>query len=114
MADFVYTPAKVKLMSGQINLHTGGDDIRVILVSGDTTADTEQDAEFVGDITTLDECVATNYVRKELANEAVNIDEENNRAEFIGDPVTWTELGGRPTMRLWGLSSTSTSTPMTT
>jgi hypothetical protein len=94
MASFVYTPAKSKLLSGDLDLNTH--DIRVMLLktSGNTTADTDQDAAVLSDITTLGEISATNYVRKALANEAVNTDNANNRGEFDADDVTWTALGG--------------------
>ena len=87
----VYTPAKAKLLSADLDLNAH--DIRLILCMSNTTADTDQDAEFVGSITTLDEMDGANYVRKALANEAVNTDNANNRGEFDADDVTWTALG---------------------
>lgn len=91
----VFTPFKTKLLKGEIDFDLP-QDIRVALLktSGNTTADTEQDAEFVGSLTTLGEISATNYVRKALASEAVNEDAANNRAEFDAADVTWTALGG--------------------
>lgn len=91
MASLIYTPAKAKLMSGGIDLDT--DDIRTILVMTNTTADTDQDAEFVSSVTTLDEMDGAAYVRKALVNEAVAADLVNNRGEFDADDVTWTALG---------------------
>lgn len=71
-----------------------GKDVRVILCMSNTTADTENDAKvYVGDLTTLDECNGTNYVRKALANEAANVDDGNDRGEFIADAITWSALG---------------------
>lgn len=70
------------------------DDIRIALLSTNTTADTENDdIEFVGNITTLDEFDGANYVRKALANEIVNEDDTGDEAEFDADDVTWTALG---------------------
>jgi len=91
MANFAYTHGKTKLMNGSIDLSS--DDIRVLLVSSDTTADTEEDKEFVDNLTTLDEFDGANYVRKALASEAVAADEANDRGEFDADNVTWTALG---------------------
>lgn len=94
MASFVYTRAKKNIADGTIDLDTH--DIRVLLVkvAASTTTDTEEDVATISAFTTLGELVATNYVRKALANEAVNEDTVNNRAEFDADDVTWTALGG--------------------
>lgn len=70
------------------------DDIRIALLSTNTTADTENDdIVFVDDITTLDEFDGTNYARKALTSEAVNEDDTGDEAEFDADDVTWTALG---------------------
>lgn len=94
MASLVYNTAKRDLMNGTIDLDTN--DIRVMLVK---TSYTEDDAHtFVDDATANDpashEVVATNYVRKALASEAVVVDQPNNRAEFDAADVVWTALGG--------------------
>ena len=92
MASQVYNAAKKGLLDGSIDLDT--DDIRAILVMANTTGDTENDTKvYVGDLTTLDEHDGANYVRKALANEAVNKDDANDRAEFSADDVTWSSLG---------------------
>ena len=91
MASLVYTYAKAKLLSADIDLNA--DDIRVAMVMSDTTCDTEEDKQFIDTFTTLDECDGANYVRKELASEAVTADEANDRGEFDADDFTWTALG---------------------
>jgi len=92
MATHVFNKAKQSLLNGTIDLDT--DDIRIALLSTNTTADTDNDGiEFVGDIVTLDEFDGANYVRKALATEAVNLDDPNDRAEFDADDVTFTALG---------------------
>src|SRR5687768_7611369 len=91
MASFVYTKAKGNLLSGDIDLNAH--DIRVALVMTNTTADTEADTTFMNLFTTLDEFDGANYARKTLANEAVNIDNANDRGEFDADDITWTALG---------------------
>ena len=94
MASLVYTRAKKNIADGTIDLDTH--DIRVMLlkVAASTSCDTEGDVATISAFTTLGELVATNYVRKALANEAVNEDTVNDRAEFDADDVTWTALGG--------------------
>lgn len=93
MANFIYNEAKRALAEGEIDLGTGGNDIRVILVMTNTTADTEDDANTISGFTTLDEADGANYARKVLANEVVNEDAANNRAEFDADNITWSALG---------------------
>lgn len=90
---FAYTPYKRQILDGTINHDTAGDDIRVLLVGTLTTADTEQDTEFLSAFTTLDETIATSYVRQALANEVVNQDDPNDRAEFDADDVAFGALG---------------------
>ncbi len=89
--SFIYNEAKRALAEGEIDL--GADDIRVMLVMSDTTADTEKDADDIADFTTLDEHDGANYVRKALASETVTEDAPNNRAEFDADDVVYTALG---------------------
>lgn len=92
MASHMFNKFKQLSANGTIDLDT--DDIRVALCMTNTTADTENDGKvYVGDLTTLDEMDGANYVRKALANEAVNLDDANDRAEFDADDVTWSSLG---------------------
>lgn len=88
----VYTPAKTGILNGSIDL-TGGDDIRVALVMTDTTADTEEDTDFMDQFTTLDEMDGAGYSRQAFANEAVNEDLTGDRAEFDADDATFTSVG---------------------
>ena len=91
MSDFLYTHAAAEMLKGNIDFD--GDDMRVLLVMTNSTADTEKDVDDIDEFTTLDEMDGTNYVRKALANEAVAEDEANDRGEFDADDVTWTSLG---------------------
>lgn len=91
--SFVYTPFKAKLLKKTASDFDLPADLRVMLVMTNTTADTDQDAEFVSGIGTLDEYDGAAYVRKALAGEVVNQDDPNNRAEFDANDVTWTALG---------------------
>lgn len=92
MASVIYNEFKRANAAGEIDLNA--DDIRIQLVMTNTTCDTENDAVVnIADFTTLDEMDGTNYVVKALANEAVNKDDTNDRAEFDADDVTYTALG---------------------
>lgn len=91
MASFVYTPSLSRMGRGSFDWV--GQDIRALLVMSNTTADTDQDAENIADIGTLDEMDGANYVRKAAANEADSQDDANNRLELIFDAITWTALG---------------------
>lgn len=90
MASNVKNIAKGRMMSGDMDLNA--DDMRLILVCTNTTADTDVDADNTGTYT-LDEMDGSNYARAALANEAVNIDDANDRAEFDCDDVVFATLG---------------------
>lgn len=97
MASVKYNEFKQKCAAAYLV----GEDIRVRLVMGNTTCDTENSAiAFLDDFTTIDVCDGANYVDKALANEAVNKDDANSRAEFDADNPTWTalEVGTRTTV----------------
>lgn len=89
--SFVYTPEKVKRLTGNYNYATA--DMRILMVMSNTTADTDQDVEFIAGFGTLDECDGATYARKALAGEAVNEDDPNNRAEFDANDIQWATLG---------------------
>lgn len=91
MASFVYTPSLSRMGRGSFDWV--GQDIRCLLVMSNTTADTDQDLENIGDIGTLDEMDGSGYVRKAAANEADSQDDANNRLELSFDPITWSALG---------------------
>lgn len=89
--SLVYTPFKGDVLRAGHNMAT--DDERILLAMTNTTFDTEQDDEFVGDTTTPDEYDGANYVRKALAGEAVTDDAGNNRGEFDANDIQWVALG---------------------
>lgn len=98
MASVFYNEAARAIAAGEIDLNA--DDIRVMLLMTNTTADTENDGIVnIDDFTAVDEMDGANYgAPKELANEAVNKDDANDRAEFDADDLTaggtgWTALG---------------------
>jgi hypothetical protein len=61
MASFVYNEFKRGLASGEFDLHSAGDDIRIILVRGSTTCDTEYDVTNMTDFTTPDYYTGANH-----------------------------------------------------
>lgn len=83
MADHVFTPALALLVAGSLN------DLRMALLSTNTTADTEVDAENPADVTTLDEFDGAGYARQALTGEAVNVDLANDRAEIDANDPTF-------------------------
>lgn len=91
MANFVYNEAKRMLAAGELDWDSN--DIRVMLVMTNTTADTEDDINTISGFTTLDECNAVPYARQAIANELIREDPTNNRAELDGDDVTFSALG---------------------
>jgi len=91
--SFWYVPIIQKLAQAQLDMREAGHDLRLLLVMANSTADTDEDAEFIANITTLDEFDGSGYVRKALASQAVNLDTVNDRAEFDAADVTWTTLG---------------------
>lgn len=93
MANFVYNEAKRAHAEGEIDLGAAGDDMRVLLVMNTTTADTEDDVNVISGFTTLDELDDSGYARQALANEVVNEDAPNNRAEFDADDAVFTFNG---------------------
>ncbi len=90
MASNVKNIAKGRTWSGDLDLNS--DDLRLILLMTNTTADTDVDADNTGDYT-LDEMDGANYARQALDNEAVNVDDANDRAEFDADDVSIASLG---------------------
>jgi len=94
MANFVFTEFKRAVSEGEIDLNAT-DDIRVLLVMSNTTADTEEDADTIGGITTLDEYDGASYSSggEALTGEVVNEDNANDRAEFDATDATFSTLG---------------------
>jgi len=88
MADYIYERA-VKYGPAAL----AAMDLRAILVMSNSTADTETEAEFVDDFTTLDEYDGSAYARVALAAETSELDLTNNRVEFKFDPIVFATLG---------------------
>lgn len=93
MADFAFTYGLYKWGLG--DLHWDTDDIRTLLVSGNTTAavddGTGRDAEFLSGIT-LDEFDGANYSRQTMT-ESVVIVTASNRVELRATNTTFSGIG---------------------
>ena len=93
MANFVYNEIKRAVIEGEIDLGTGGDTIKVRLVMTNTTCDTEDDVNTLDGFTTIDVYDGSSYADQTIANQVVNEDSANDRAEMDGDNVTFSTLG---------------------
>lgn len=93
MASVIYNEALRAIAAGEIDLNAA--DIRARLCMTNTTVDTQNDGMVnLADFTTIDPADATGYADVALANEAVNKDDTNDRAEFDADDVVFSSLGG--------------------
>lgn len=93
--SFVYTRAKREIFLGDVQFDT--DDIRLILVMTNSSANTEEDTTFIDQFGTLDEYDGgarppAFASRDALASEAVNEDTANDRAEFDATDFTFSSL----------------------
>lgn len=93
MANFAYTGFKRALLAGEMDLDAPND-IRVLLVMTNTTADTEADATTFAGFTTLDEFDGAGYTSGGVAltGEAVAADNANDRGEFDANDAAWTGI----------------------
>ena len=97
MADFTYTRALRNVGKKLVGWDT--DDVRIILVMSNTTADTDEDAAAISPgITTLDEFDGTGYpttfaTRTALASEVVIENTSLDRAEWDAADVVWSSPG---------------------
>lgn len=88
--SFVYTGEKLRRLTGSYSYATA--DMRVKLLLNTTSADTDQDASVLSDITTLGEVTDASYAEHTLTGEAAAVDNPNNRAEFDANDASWTTL----------------------
>lgn len=96
MASLVYNKFKTKLFKSDMDFDEGTDDIRAALLMTNTTADTEDDTEFLTGgtgFTTLDEFDGSGYTRITFASQSVNEDLTNNRVEFDAEDWSAGALG---------------------
>lgn len=69
---FGYPHGEARFRTGQVDWEN--DDVRLLLVMSNTTADTDATAEFVADFATLDECDASGYARTAITGRGLNVD----------------------------------------
>ncbi len=91
--SIVYTVFKSEILKGNTARDLPGGDVRIDLVMSNTTFDTEQDDEFVGDTSTPDFYDGATYARQALTSEAVATDSANDRGEFDADDAQFATLG---------------------
>ena len=123
----IYNCYKYNLMNAAHDLQNGGDTIQVILVSGYSP---DVDSHTVlSDVSAYEYSSGLGYTEggATLANQATSQDNTNNRGEFDGDDITWSNLGplspatpshaimvdvssaGSPLMIAWELGTTPTN-----
>jgi len=90
MPNIGFTEGKQQI--GSAGIDWVNDDIRVLLVDDTCSASSEEDAVTISAITTLGELSGSGYVRKQLANKAVNKDNANDRSELDADDITWSSI----------------------
>jgi hypothetical protein len=90
MATTIFQGFYDDLLAGEL---TGAPDLRVLLVMSSFSGETEEDAQTLSDITTLDEFDGVGYSRLDLAGVAVAYDSTADEVQFdgtdgsFGDPV---------------------------
>lgn len=90
MADFTYTYGAKDMAA--VNIATA--DLRMLLVTASSGALTNQDAQFLGSFSPLNEFAGSPYARQTLANKAVSVDLVNHRAKLTADKVTFAAIAG--------------------
>ena len=88
MADVVYNKFKAALMSGTYNLSSGGDVIKIALVTSAYTPDIDVH-DFFDDIT--NEVTGTGYTAKgkALVGQTVSQDNTDDEGVFDGNDINW-------------------------
>ena len=89
MANVIFNDFKEQLLKGTFNLHTGGNTIKVMLVTSSYTPD--QDAhDFINDVE-ANEVSGAGYTAggQALTGQAVSQDNTDNEGVFDADNVTW-------------------------
>jgi len=90
MASGVYNQFKTEIMKGLVNVHTGGDTVKVILLNNTHTFNTDQDA--YSDISANELATAGGYTQntKTLASQTVTVDDTDDEGVFDAADVSWT------------------------
>lgn len=88
MADVIYNSFKADIMDGSIDLNT--DTIKVALVTSSYTPDIDTHTQYSHITNELSTGDGYTVGGATLANVAVTVDTDNDRAKFDADDVTWT------------------------
>lgn len=86
--SFAYT-----LALGLLNSTVLTGDVRALLVMSNTTADTEEDTEFIAGFTTLDEYDGASYARQALTTETFAAVTASDRFKHSADAIVFATLG---------------------
>lgn len=89
---------KAEVLKKTLNLHTGGDTLKVDLVSNSTIS--IDGAVGIADLTVHN---GANYATKTLANQAVAQDDTGDKGWVDGDDITWTALGAPSAATTWAV-----------
>jgi len=89
MASGVYNRAKANLMNALMDMGTGGDTIKVLLLDSSHSFDADDDV--LADVSANEvETSGTGYEQKTLANQSVTQDDANDVAKFDANNLSWT------------------------
>lgn len=85
---------KIAFLDGSLNLGSGGDVIRVLLLDDSTAYTFDPDThDFVDDVLAAGtEMSGTGYTRKTVAGQTTSTDDTDDEGVFDGDDVTWTDI----------------------
>ena len=79
--------------AGELDLAAGGDTIKAVAVMENCTAPTEEDMQYVADLTTLDEFDGSGYARVTVASQALTLDAALNQTKWDGADIVFPALG---------------------
>lgn len=90
MSNQIYDEMKYQALRGAVALQS--DDVRLLLVMSNSTADTDLTAQTIAGITTLDECDAAGYARVTLTSLTVSRDGSGHRGYFDAADASFANL----------------------
>jgi hypothetical protein len=89
MANLIYNNAKKLLGDGTIDWDNGAHIYRVLLTTASYTPNVDTHI-FVSSVT--NELSGGAYVRKDITTRSIAVDTTNDRADYMGDNVTWATI----------------------
>ena len=122
MASYVFRGFKEDVMLGNLSLN-GASDVKVKLISNastlltattDNSGTEAQDLQFLSEVTTPDECVASSYAEQTLGSVTVTYDATDNEGVLDAADASFGTIGGATNDVVAGaLVYRSTGTPAT-